>query len=220
MKTLVTSATRQEAQVLIDSLRLKKIYDDFYSESMSETDLLITGVGIPATLFSMFTHNKIGSYDLIINCGIAGSFSDEFPVGSVLNVVSDRFGDIGFNSSEGFTNVFQTKFNDRFNSVFNNGFIYNTSDYPAFFRDLQKIKSVTVNIPEVKNYPESDIETMEGAAFMMVCKHFKKNFIQIRGISNIIRKTKREDWNFTEPINNYSKIITDFITGKTQNTVK
>jgi nucleoside phosphorylase len=53
---------------------------------------------------------------------------------------------------------------------------------------------------------------MEGAAFMLVCKHFKKNFIQIRGISNIIGKTERKDWNFKEPIINYSNIISEFIT--------
>jgi nucleoside phosphorylase len=52
---------------------------------------------------------------------------------------------------------------------------------------------------------------MEGAAFMLVCKHFKKNFIQIRGISNIILKTKRENWDFNTPINNYSDLTIDFL---------
>ncbi|MDD3740777.1 MAG: hypothetical protein PHH30_06000 [Bacteroidales bacterium] len=211
MKILIITATLIEAEKLIEFLKLKKQSEYLYSSETYKTNLLITGVGIPASLFSMFTHNKIGSYDFIINCGIAGSFNDKLQICSVVNVFTDSFGDIGFTTSDGYKNVFESKFNDKFNNFFNKGLIYNTSDYPAFFRDLQKTKSVTVNIPESKSYPDTDMETMEGAAFMLVCKHFKKNFIQIRGVSNIIGKTKRQDWNFEDTINNYSKIISEFV---------
>ncbi len=211
MKILVITATQLEAKMLIEGLQLNKINDNYYTSEDFNADLLITGVGIPATIFSMFTHNKISTYDLIINCGIAGSFSETHSIGTVVNVYSDYFGDIGFTGADGFKNVFQLNCNDMFKNIFNNGLIVNTSDYPVSFRNLQKTKSVTVNIPERKTYPETDIETMEGAAFMMVCKYFKKNFIQIRAVSNIIGKTKREDWDFKDSICNYSKIISDFI---------
>lgn len=211
MKILVITATRLEAKILIEGLRLKKINDNYFISEEFNTDLLIAGVGIPATIFSMFTHNKISTYDLIINCGIAGSFSETYSPGTLVNVYSDYFGDIGFNSVDGFINIFKMNFNDMFINMFNNGLIVNTSDYPSFFHNIQKVKAVTVNIPENKISSDADIETMEGAAFMMVCKHFKKNFIQIRAVSNIIGKTKREGWDFKDSICNYSKIISKFI---------
>jgi len=211
MKILIITATITEADKLIEFLKLKKQSDYIYSSETYETDLLISGVGIPAIVFSMLTYHKISTYELIVNCGIAGSYNEKLQIGSVSNICSDSFGDIGFNTENGFENVFDSKFNDKFINIFNNGFIYNSSDYPVFFKDLQKTKSVTVNIPEIRNYPDTDLETMEGAAFMMVCKYFKKNYIQIRGISNIIGNTERKDWNFRKPISNYSEIISDYI---------
>jgi len=211
MKILVITATQIEAEMLIEVLQLMKINDYYFVSEEFDTDLLISGVGIPASIFSMFTHNKISTYDLIINCGIAGSFSETHSIGTVVNVYSDYFGDIGFNSVDGFINIFKMNFNDMFKNIFNNGLIVNTSDYPSFFYNIPKVQAVTVNIPEKKISSDADVETMEGAAFMMVCKHFKKNFIQIRAVSNIIGKTKREDWDFKDSICNYSKIISDFI---------
>ncbi len=211
MKILIVSATKFEAEGIIKDLDLREISPYFFSCKEKETDLLITGIGIPATIFSMFALSEIRTYDLIINAGIAGSFSKDIQIGSVVNVYSDNFGDIGLNTDSGFKPVFQLKFNEQFQNLINNGFIYNTSDYPPFFKNLPKANAVTVNIPEIKKYENSEIETMEGAAFMMVCKHFKKNFIQIRGISNMIGETKREDWDLKTPINNYSSSIVNFI---------
>lgn len=211
MKLLIVTATKIEAEEFISGLGLREISAAFYSGKETETDLLITGIGIPATIFSMFANVEIRTYDLIINAGIAGSFSESIPTGTVVNVYSDFFGDIGLNSESGFLPIFKSKFNNQFKNLVNNGCIYNTSDYPAFFRNLQKANAVTVNIPEIKTYADTDIETMEGAAFMLVCKHFKKNFIQIRGISNIIGLTKREDWDIKLPISKYSVLITEFV---------
>ncbi len=211
MKLLIVTATKIEAQRIISDLKLREISEQFYSSKEINTDLLISGIGIPATIFSMFAYADLRIYDLIINAGIAGSFSESIPIGNIINVSSDSFGDIGLNTKDGFLPIFESKLNSAFKNLINNGFIYNTSDFPSFFRDLQKVKAVTVNIPEVKLYKNTEIETMEGAAFMLVCKHFKKNFIQLRGISNIIGITKRDDWDINKPIDNYTELIVKFI---------
>jgi futalosine hydrolase len=211
MRLLIVTATKIEAERLIEDLHLKEISTDFYTNKDYDTDLLITGIGIPATMFSMFANVDIRKYELIINCGIAGSFSKTIKLGTIFNVNSDYFGDIGFNKNSEFIPIFESKFNDKFRNLINNGKIYNTSDFNAFFGNLDKANGVTVNIPEIREFDNTDIETMEGAAFMLVCKHFKKNFIQIRGISNIIGLTKRENWDLITPINNYSSIIANFV---------
>lgn len=211
MRLLIVTATWIEAERLIKDLQLREINPNFHSNKDFDTDLIITGVGIPATLFSMFVNIDLRTYDFIINVGIAGSFCEENKLGTLYNVNSDFFGDIGFSTNKGFLPVFESKFNDQFRNLINNGKIYNTSDYHSFFKDISKANGVTVNIPELKKYNDVDIETMEGAAFMLVCKHFKKNFIQIRGISNIIGRTNRDEWDFKTPIENYSELIVEFI---------
>ncbi len=214
MNLLLISATKHEADIIIKDLGMIQIKPSLYSSSTHKTELLITGISIPATLFSMFTDVDIRKYDLVINIGIAGSFNKNAKIGDILNVSSDSFGDIGINSKNGFLSVFKTEFNDKFRNLINNGQILNTSDFPAFFHALPKCKGVSVNTPEAMLYPQTDVETMEGAAFMLVCKHYKKVFIQIRGISNIIGYTKRKDWDMNTPINNYSKYIIEFIEKK------
>ncbi|MDD2385942.1 MAG: hypothetical protein PHP52_04095 [Bacteroidales bacterium] len=211
MNLLLISATKHEADIIIKDLGMKQIKPSLYSSSTHKTDLLLTGIGIPATLFSMFTDVDIRKYDIVINIGIAGSFNKNAKIGDILNVSSDSFGDIGINSKNGFLSVFKTEFNDKFKNLINNGQILNTSDFPAFFHALPKCKGVSVNLPEAMLYPQTDVETMEGAAFMLVCKHYKKVFIQIRGISNIIGYTQRKDWDMNTPIKNYSEYIIEFI---------
>lgn len=213
MKVLIITATKLEAELVAKNLEMKEINAFFLSSKKFEADLLITGIGIPATIFSMLTAVNVGIYDFIINIGIAGSFSRNIISGRVVNVISDSFADVLIRNNDKTTPVFETKFNENFKNLINNGRIYNTSDYPASFKEITKASGISVNIPERINTSEFDVETMEGAAFMLVCKQFKKNFIQLRGISNIIGTTKKQDWNFKDPINAYSNIITNFLTG-------
>lgn len=212
MKTLIITATHPEAERITKILDMSSAGRFMFSNNELNTDLLVTGIGIPATIFSMFANVNCGIYDLIINAGIAGSFNADIKTGDILNISSDSFADIVIKGENDVKPVFETIYNENFRNLINNGRIYNTSDYPAYFKNLLKASAITVNIPERIKGCNFDTESMEGAAFMLVCKHFKKNFIQIRGISNIIGKTEKKDWNFKDPINNYSEIISEFIT--------
>jgi len=212
MNILFVAATFLESEKIISNLNLKKVNDYFYSQRNYNIDLIITGIGVPAVMFSLFTEVNIRKYDFIINFGIAGSFSQEIKVGDVVNVVSDKFADITISSnSDDDINVFDTEFNQKFNNYINNSKILNTSDYHHYFNNIKKVKAVTVNSPEKKIYYDAVIETMEGAAVMLISKHFKKCFIQIRGISNVIGITKKNEWDFKTPVENYSQIIVKFI---------
>lgn len=211
MSLLIVSATYIEAQRIVESLKMKKVSSFLYSSKENNADLLVTGIGSVATVFAMMSLRNISMYEMFINVGISGSFNQKIEIGSVINVKSDFFGDIGINTEKGYLPVFESHFNSAYNNLINNGKIYNTSDYPAFFRDLKKCNGVTVNETEKKNFIDADIETMEGAAFMLVSKHYKKVFLQLRGVSNVIGKTKKTDWDISSPINSYSCLVLDFI---------
>ncbi len=211
MSLLIISATDVEAQVVINKLQMKKVSSFLYSSKENNTDLLVTGISSIATIFAMMSYRNINMYDVYINIGIAGSFSEKLKIGDIVNVDSDYFGDIFINGNNGFIPVFKSVFNSEYRNLISNGKLYNTSDYPGFFRKLNKSKGVTVNKPEIVKIKNVDVETMEGAAFMLVCKHLKKAFLQIRGISNIIGETNRADWIINTPIKNYSNLVLDFI---------
>ena len=180
MKILLVVATKSEI--------IKDKFKDF--------DVIVTGVGIVNTTF--YLTKKLGKkdYDLVINMGVAGSFSDEIKIGDVVEVVEDNFSEIGFedgNSFSEFTN-FRIKNSFKVNERTN----------------LKKAKGITVNtvhgnektITEIVSRLTPDVESMEGAACFMVCEKFEIPCIQIRAISNKVEKRNTENWNLPLAISN------------------
>ena len=51
----------------------------------------------------------------------------------------------------------------------------------------------------------ADIESMEGAAFHYVCLQQKINFLQIRGVSNVVGERNKANWKIKTAIKNMSK---------------
>src|SRR5690606_22518749 len=96
-------------------------------------DLLITGVGMVATAFTLGQklNNK---YELVLNVGIAGSFDREIALGEVVNITHDIFAELGAEDHENFITLSQLGFGE-------NAFS-STSEMPL---DLKKVKGITVN---------------------------------------------------------------------------
>lgn len=211
MNILITAATLFESSKIIDELELIETNKNLYTNKKYNTSLLICGVGIPSTMFTMLNLKSLEKFDLLINIGIAGSFNKNTDLGETFNITSDYFGDIGINDKKSFINVFNSSFNKQFDDLFTDGILINKTSYPEYFSKIEQTAGVTVNIPENTIFNGPEVETMEGAAFMMIAKSKNLNFIQIRSISNIVSHTKREDWKIKEAIKNYSTIIIDFI---------
>ena len=96
MKILIVSATKFEIAPLLKKFRKISAKGNITSFRFGEhsIDVLITGVGMTAIAFYL---GKIlnKKYDLAINAGLAGSFRKNIPLGTVVNVVSDCFSDLG-----------------------------------------------------------------------------------------------------------------------------
>lgn len=186
-------------------------------------DVLITGIGIPATIFHLTKKLYQKNYDLLIQAGIAGTFNkDTFKPGRVVMIEKDTFGDIGIDENKNFKTLFETGFINENDFPFKNGWLLNQHEYfrhPA----LPAVKGITVNkitddaiqtkIMAEKFNPA--IESMEGAAFHYVCLHQKINFLQLRSISNIVGERNKEKWNMKEAIINLNielkKLLQNFI---------
>lgn len=214
MKHLIISATKKEAQELIDELNLKQTKDHTFSNDSKSINLLIGGVGAHTTIYEttkFLCHNN--DIDFIINIGISGAFKDtDANINDVFLINSDYYGDVGFFYQKDFVNSFNSYFNKQYSYIFKDGKLLLDEDIPNYFRDLKLVNAVTMNIPESKPNAPKDvaIETMEGAAVMMCSKLFEVNCVQVRSVSNIIQETPKNKWQVDSAIKAYSDFIIKF----------
>ena len=172
-----------------------------------KADVLITGVGIPATIFHLNQKLSQAKYDLVIQAGIAGTIKESFQKTAVFAIESDVFADIGVDEKGNFKTLFELGFMDENEFPYKSGWLKNEQDLIKKL-NLPVVKAITVNrITDDKNYLKklfekfnADIESMEGAAFHYVCLLRKANFVQIRSISNIVGERDKTKWKMNEAI--------------------
>jgi futalosine hydrolase len=204
MNLLIVAATKFEIE-------------PFFKEK-TLAEILITGVGIPATVYHLTKKISAEKYDFVIQAGIAGSFSDEFNLAEVVQVKEDTFADLGIEEKGNFRTLFDMGFINKSDFPFTNGWLMN----PAAFSEKNNLpftKGITVNkigddqlqnkMIQEKFLP--DIESMEGAAFHYVCLQQKNNFLQLRSISNRVGERDKSKWKLKESIENLNKELLKII---------
>ena len=116
MRILLVSATEKEINLVIQNAReVKKTGSYLFSGSYNnlQVDFLIAGIGLPVSIFRLTRQLSCNNYDLVINPGIAGSFKEEYPIGSVVSVASEQFGDLGVDDRGEFKTLFDLGFVDK-----------------------------------------------------------------------------------------------------------
>lgn len=160
------------------------------------TSILITGCGMVNTAVKLTKELVKMKYDLVINMGIAGSFSDDLKNGDVVEVVEDCYSEVGFEDGELFYNF----------SDFNLQTKYSVDGKTS----LKQVRAITVNtvhgneksILAIIERLNPDIESMEGASVFKVCQEFEVACLQIRSISNKVEKRNTNNWNIDLSIRN------------------
>lgn len=179
-----------------------------------KVDLLITGVGVPVTLYQLQKKLFQKKYDFVIQAGIAGSFNDTIRLGDVLLVKQDIFADIGMEEQHAFTSIYNTHFADKNEFPYNNGWLINNGPFIDQFT-YKQVNAITINKVSdsqlqqqqfISNF-NPDIETMEGAAFHFVCLQENIPFIQVRSISNKVGIRDKKEWKIKEAIANLGESL-------------
>jgi futalosine hydrolase len=183
--------------------------------------VLVTGVGVAATAWSLGQSLARKQPDLAIQAGIAGSFDPAFQLGDVVHVVSERFGDLGVEEADGrFTDLFDLNLLDAHEKPYVNGLLYNPAASESRF--LAQAKGLTVNkvhgsessISAIrKKYPDAQVESMEGAAFFHACLMTGVPFMEIRSISNQVEPRNRENWKLELAIDNLNNTLVQILEG-------
>lgn len=200
MQILVIAATSTEIAPFLDKF--------------PAADHLITGVGAPVSVYQIAKRLHQMDYDLVIQAGIAGSFTTHLRLGEVVLVEKDSFADIGVLEKNQFTTVFEMGLAGSNDFPFNNGWLVN-DQMDLFGAAFKRVAGVTVN--SITAAPESakhlvekwnpGIESMEGAALHFVCLQEKIPFLQIRGISNYVGERNKAAWKLKEAIDNVNTAL-------------
>ena len=107
-------------------------------------DVLITGIGLTATTYSLTRQLQIKRPDLIIQAGVGGCFDTTIPLGSVLAIKQEAIADQSVIELEKFKTLFDLKLVPQNQYPFSNGWLVNKSEILKKTK-LKKVKGVSVN---------------------------------------------------------------------------
>ena len=208
MKTLLVAATTLEVLPLTnrfkkDSIPLQKVI------ALDEgVDLIITGVGMVATAFTLGKIFSRKKYDRAINMGIAGSFDRKLNLGDVVQIAEDKFSELGAEDGEKFIPLDEM------------GLGVNCVLKPSFtLPHLKTVEGITVNtvhgnvasILTIQKNLNPQTESMEGAAFFYACKQFKIPCVQVRSLSNYVEPRDKKNWKIDNAIQNLNDYVINFL---------
>lgn len=208
MKKLIVAATQHEVGGLYDHFNLDR--SDFVETV--EFDILITGVGMTATAYALGKHLSAG-YELVLNLGIAGSFDHRIPLGTVLQVVSDEFAELGAEDKEAFISIDDLGFGK---SKYQRTGTFQHSE----LNSLPSAAGITVNkvhgnsreIELIKTRLNPVTESMEGAAVFYCCAQSATPCLQIRAISNYVEERNKAGWEINTALKNLNEWAISFLT--------
>ena len=193
MKIILAAATEMEMSYFRGACKESNIIHIEYC---------ITGVGAIATTFQLQKIILAVNPDIVIQIGLAGSFSTLYSIGNAVAVKNEIIAEMGVFEKEGYKDIFDLGLVNRDDFPYKNAQLINEDEYILNITGLDCVSAVTVNeistskekVDLYSNHYHALIETMEGAALHYVCLQNNIRFIQIRGISNYIGERDKSKW--------------------------
>ncbi len=212
MNCLLIAATPIEIAPFLEKLRKNDRIPDHIN-----LDVLIGGIGLTATTYSLMKQIHIKKPDLIIQAGVGGSFETSIPPGKVVIVKQEAIADQSVIELNKLKTLFDLKLVPQDQFPYKNGWLINKNEVLKKSK-LKKVKGISVNEittskQKVKFYQETFdpvIESMEGAALHYVCLMENIPFIQIRSVSNYIAERNKKNWKMDAAVNNLNKELSKF----------
>lgn len=203
MNCLVVAATPIEITPFLESLRKNECPPGH------QYDVLITGIGLTATTWSLTRQLLLKKPDLVIQAGVGGCFDKNIPTGSVMAVKQEAIADQSVIELNALKTLFDLNLVPQNQYPFSKGWLVNKHVVLKKTR-LKKVKGISVNEittdpKKVKFYTEHFapvVESMEGAALHYVCLMENVPFIQLRAVSNYIAERNKKNWNMKASIFN------------------
>ena len=228
MKLLIIAATSFEITGFADWLKANAIEISNSGKEINVQkhllhdlgiDILITGVGIHAVTYALTKQLQCCNYSFVLQVGVGGSFDTNLPLGSMVNVSSDRFADLGAEDKDEYIDIFDMGLLKNFDAPYTNGTLIAPVSELNQSLGLPMVSGLTVNTvsgsaPTIYKRTQKyncSIESMEGAAFHFVCIQENFPFAQVRAISNYVTPRDKSSWKMKEAIYNLNNWLIGFI---------
>ena len=199
MNVLVIAATEREL------IGIKEISFD---RASLRVQTAVTGVGLMPSTYAIMQLLTVSRPDLIIQLGIAGSFTPSIELGTAVAVKKEMLADMGVYETGGYRDIFEMGLAEKNMAPFEQGALVNHHDTLFNALSMPVVSAVSVNeistsTEKIKLFSEkykADIESMEGAAVHYVCTLQQIPFVQIRGISNLVGERDKSKWKIQESL--------------------
>jgi futalosine hydrolase len=221
MKILLVAATALEIAALLQHLQQhwQSIDAATFMHNDTTVSLCITGVGMVAATYAVTKALFSETYDLALQAGVGGSFNRDIALGTVVQVTSDQYGDLGAEDHDAFLDIFDMGLLQKEEHPYTDGKLVMPGD-TLFEKALPVVSGITVNtvsgnaaiIAARSLRYKADVESMEGAAFHYTCLREQVPFAQVRAISNYVEPRNREVWKMKEAIINLNNWLIDYLT--------
>lgn len=202
MDILLIAATNLEIQPAIDYLaaRNSTIRNNRFA-------VLIAGIGSMSTTYWLTKAMGNKPPDMLIQAGIAGSFSADYAPGTAVLINEEVTGDLGVEENNIFNDVFDMGL-PQITNPYTGKSLVNNNTALLQQQQLPLVKAVTISeistrkerIQQLQQKYQPVVESMEGAAFHYVALSEKIPFIQLRTISNFVGERDKSKWKMKEAI--------------------
>jgi futalosine hydrolase len=181
--------------------------------------VLIAGIGSMSTAYWLTKTIANKRPDMIIQAGIGGSFSPDYPPGSAVLISEEVTGDLGVEEKNEFKDVFDMGLPQITDPYAGKSLINNNVELLQQ-QNLPLVKAVTISeittrpqrIQQLQQKYQPVVESMEGAAFHYVALTEKIPFIQLRTISNFVGERDKTKWKMKEAIGLLNEKLIEMIT--------
>lgn len=189
-----------------------------YLKGHNRFSLVLTGVGLVSTTYTLAREWREHPPDIAIQAGIGGSFHTRYEPGEVVAVEDEILGDLGVQEQD-WQDVFDMRLADPDQFPYRRGSLPNPHQGLLQKTQLPLVRGLSVN--QVSTDPllirqryqkyHPHVESMEGAAFHHVCLLENIPFVQLRAISNRVGERDKSRWHMAEAIHNLNEALIQFI---------
>jgi futalosine hydrolase len=161
----------------------------------------VSGPGVPMVLLHLGSSLRQHRPDLLVHIGIAGARQHRADIGETVEVITDRYADIGAEDRDGnFLDMFRLGLWNDTDAAWQNGVFRQPGSWNI--PGIQTLEGVTVHtipgssarIAELEHRFPFQLESMEGAAVFHLATHMQIPFLALRGISNFLEPRNRAAW--------------------------
>jgi futalosine hydrolase len=200
MQLLLCASTEFEIRPTIDFIR---------EQNAQNVNVLITGIGMVATTYSLSKTILSKRPDFIFQAGVAGCLDKKLPLTKIVLVENENIGDLGVEENGTFKTLFDL------NLLEKNFFPWKEAKLSNNIEQLKSsgltiVDGVTVNeittsrdrTVYYRDGLNASVESMEGAALHYVALQEKIPFLQIRSLSNFVGERDKSKWVMDVAIDN------------------